>query len=52
MSLDGSRKVTRYRDIEVEFQDASFKKNRMKFNGYVAQIVLHEMVHLDGLIIL
>ncbi|MCQ5120505.1 peptide deformylase, partial [Coprococcus eutactus] len=43
LSLDGTRKVTSYRDIEVEFHDASFKKKRKKFNGYVAQIVLHEM---------
>ena len=50
-SLDGTRKVTRYRDIEVEFQDASFAKKRMKFNGYIAQIVLHEMDHLEGRII-
>ena len=51
LSLDGTRKVTRYRDIEVEFQDASFAKKRMKFNGYIAQIVLHEMDHLEGRII-
>ena len=43
--------MTRYRDIEVEFQDASFEKKRMKFNGYIAQIVLHEMDHLEGRII-
>ena len=51
LSLDGTRKVTRYRDIEVEFQDVSFAKKRMKFNGYIAQIVLHEMDHLEGRII-
>ena len=51
LSLDGTRKVTRYRDIEVEFQDASFKKRKMNFNGYIAQIVLHEMDHLEGRII-
>ena len=51
LSLDGTRKVTRYRDIEVEFQDASFAKKRMKFNGYIAQILLHEMDHREGRII-
>ena len=51
LSLEGKRKTTRYKKIEVEFQDASFAKKRMKFNGYIAQIVLHEMDHLEGRII-
>lgn len=51
LSLDGTRKTTRYRNIEVEFQDAGFAKKKMKFDGYVAQIIQHEMDHLDGVII-
>ncbi len=51
LSLEGKRKTTRYKNIEVEFQDADFTKKKMKFNGYVAQIVLHEMDHLEGIII-
>lgn len=51
LSLDGTRKATRYRQIEVEFQDANFAKQTMKFDGFVAQIILHEMDHLEGVII-
>ena len=51
LSLEGKRKTTRYRNIEVEFQDAGFTKKKMKFDGFVAQIIQHEMDHLDGIII-
>lgn len=51
LSLEGKRKTTRYQSIEVEFQDASFTKKKMKFDGMIAQIVLHEMDHLEGIII-
>lgn len=51
LSLEGKRKTTRYQSIEVEFQDASFMKKKMKFDGMIAQIVLHEMDHLEGIII-
>ena len=51
LSLEGKRKTTRYRNIEVEFQEAGFTKKKMKFDGFVAQIIQHEMDHLDGIII-
>ena len=51
LSLEGKRKTTRYRNIEVEFQDAGFTKKKMKFDGFVAQIIQHEIDHLDGIII-
>ena len=51
LSLDGTRKTTRYRNIEVEYQDSTFKKHRQTFSGWTAQIVQHEMDHLDGIII-
>lgn len=51
LSLDGKRKTTRYKNIEVEFLDAQYQKRKMKFEGYVAQIILHEMDHLEGIII-
>lgn len=51
LSLEGKRKTTRYHSIEVEFQDTSFTKKKMKFDGMIAQIVLHEMDHLEGIII-
>lgn len=51
LSLDGVRKTMRYQNIEIEYQDASFAKQRMKFDGYIAQIIQHELDHLDGKII-
>ena len=51
LSLEGTRKTTRYRDIEVEYEDTSFKKQKQKFTGFPAQIVQHEMDHLEGIII-
>ena len=51
LSLAGVRKTTRYQNIEVEYLDGSWKKHRQKFSGWTAQIILHEMDHLDGIII-
>ena len=51
LSLEGVRKTTRYQNIEVEYLDGSWKKHRQNFFGWTAQIVLHEMDHLDGVLI-
>ena len=51
LSLDGVRKTTRYRKIEVRYQDVYFKEQRQSFNGFIAQIIQHEMDHLEGIII-
>lgn len=51
LSLTGVRKCTRYQEIEVEYQDMNFKKQRQKFTGWTAQIVQHECDHLEGRII-
>ena len=40
LSLEGKRKTTRYKKIEVEFQDAGFVKRKMAFEGVVAQIIV------------
>ena len=51
LSLDGVRKTVRYENIEVEWLDGSWKKHREKFSGWTAQIIQHEMDHLEGIII-
>ena len=51
LSLIGVRKATRYQEIEVEFQDINWKKQRQKFSGWIAQIIQHECDHLEGIII-
>ena len=51
MSLDGVRDVKRWREIEVTFEDESFKKQRRWFEGFTAQIIQHEIDHCQGVII-
>ena len=51
LSLDGTRKTTRWQNIEVEYTDASWKKRRQRFSGWIAQIIQHEMDHLEGILI-
>jgi len=51
LSLLGVRKTKRYQDIEVEYQDANFVKQKQAFSGWIAQIIQHEIDHCDGIII-
>ena len=51
LSLDGVRPTTRYENIEVEYMDMNWKKQKMKLNGWTAQICQHEIDHLSGRII-
>ena len=51
LSLTGVRKTTRYQNIEVVYFDSSWKKQRHKYSGWIAQIIQHECDHLEGRII-
>ena len=51
LSLNGIRKTTRYQEIEVEYYDVNWKRQRGKFTGWTAQIIQHECDHLEGIII-
>ena len=51
LSLDGVRKTRRYENIEVEYYDFAWKKQRQKLTGWTAQICQHEIDHLSGIII-
>ena len=51
LSLDGVRKARRFQNIEVEYLDGSWKKQRLKLSGWPAQICQHEIDHLNGIII-
>ena len=51
LSLEGVRPTMRYENIEVEYFDFAWKKQRMKLNGWTAQICQHEVDHLSGRII-
>ena len=49
--LGGPRPCTRYNEIEVEYQDANFKLKKDKFTGFTAQIIQHELDHVNGVLI-
>lgn len=51
LSLEGIRKTTRYKNIEVDYYDSGWKKQRQKYSGWIAQIIQHEIDHLEGIII-
>lgn len=51
LSLDGIRKTRRYQEIEVEYLDQRFQKQKQKYSGWIAQIIQHEIDHCDGIII-
>ena len=51
LSLEGVRKTTRYQNIEVEYLDGSWKKHHQNYSGWIAQIIQHEVDHLEGRII-
>ncbi len=51
LSLIGARKTTRYKEIEVQYQDLYFKPQRQKYSGWIAQIIQHECDHLAGIVI-
>ncbi len=51
LSLTGVRKTTRYENIEIEYYDMNWKKQRQKFSGWAAQICQHEIDHCNGVVI-
>ncbi len=51
LSLTGTRKTTRYKNIEVEYVDQQWNRKKQKLSGFLAQIIQHECDHLEGVII-
>ena len=51
LSLEGVRPCTRYKEIEVDYLDQSFQKQHSKYNGWIAQIIQHELDHVAGIVI-
>ena len=49
--LGGPRKCKRYEEIEVEYLDINWKKQRQKYSGWTAQIIQHEADHCNGVLI-
>lgn len=51
LSHSGTKKTLRYSSIEVEYRNRNFRKKRQHFNGFVAQVIQHEMDHCEGILI-
>jgi len=51
LSLSGTRKTKRYREIKVQWQTRDMKPRVKNFSGFTAQIIQHEIDHLGGIII-
>lgn len=51
LSHEGEKKTKRYPKIKVAYYDQQMKKKIKTFDGLTAQIIQHEMDHLDGILI-
>lgn len=51
LSLEGMRKARRYRRIEVSYADSLWQRKRKRFADFEAQIIQHEIDHLNGILI-
>ena len=51
LSLVGVREAKRYKSIKVEFENEQFQTRIKTYKGWTAQIIQHEMDHLEGIII-
>ena len=51
LSLNGTRKTTRYQKIKVRYQNAAFQTRLKSYTGWTAQIIQHEIDHCHGILI-
>ena len=51
LSHDSTHKVTRYQKIKVRWQDRDMKKHSKRYTGWTAQIIQHEIDHLNGILV-
>lgn len=51
LSLVGTRKTQRFQSIKVRYQNKDFQSRQQTFAGLAAQIIQHEIDHLNGIII-
>ncbi len=51
LSLDGKRKAKRNTKIKVGYYDQGFKYRIKTYSDFTAQIIQHELDHLEGIII-
>lgn len=51
LSLEGTRKATRFEHIKVRYKDLEFKSQIRSYSGFTAEIIQHELNHVAGKII-
>lgn len=51
LSLAGERSTKRFKQITVAWQDAQMASHQQTFNGFIAQIIQHEVDHCNGILI-
>ena len=51
LSLSGTRKTKRFQSIQIRYQNEKFEPRIKTFRGFTAQIIQHEMDHLEGKLI-
>lgn len=51
LSLVGVRPAKRYKSIKVQYENEAFQTRIKTYKGFTAQIIQHEMDHLEGIII-
>ena len=51
LSIPGEREVERHDWIEVKYRDMDWHKEKRKFTGFKAEIIQHELDHLEGKLI-
>ena len=51
LSLEGTRRATRYQSIKVRFKDMDFKTQIRSYTDFPAEIIQHELNHVAGRII-
>ena len=51
LSIEGFRTVKRHKTVKVIYTTIQGKRKMQEFSGYVAQIIQHEIDHLNGILI-
>lgn len=51
LSIPGELEVERHDWIEVKYRDMDWHKEKRKFTGFEAEIIQHELDHLEGKLI-
>ena len=51
LSLDGTRKIKRYKTIKVKWQNRQMQTRIKTYTGWTAEIIQHEIDHCNGILI-